>query len=128
MDLKTDVLTIITDHPYGLTIPELLERLDEAGRIDTRGECCLELAPNLILWGGMGEEMAAVIAELRAERRFHLHPVTGQVGRAVFAATGSWLKLPVAHKPPLGGYRSLHWLPAYLHPEAKCTEPQCPEQ
>lgn len=83
-----------------------------ANGADPTGTFEMEAAPNLILWAGMSEQFCEVVDALRADTELTpAHPL-------VYMCDGGMLRLPIAKKPPRGGYRKPHWAPAVLNVKA----------
>jgi hypothetical protein len=69
--------------------------------------------PNLILWLGMSEEFMAVLKELNTRKRVFPHPAS----LLIYMIDGGRIPtLPIAKKPPKGGYKTEHWIPICLRP------------
>lgn len=77
---------------------------------ETRGDVALEAGPNLILWAGLSPGFAAALESLLARRLLFAHPAS----LLTYFIDGGFLSLPVAKRPPPGGYKKPRWAPACL--------------
>jgi len=64
--------------------------------------------PNVILWAGINDDFVSVINAIR-ERQDIIEPRGADV--LTYAYDGGFLRLPIAKKPPKGGYKKPHWAP-----------------
>jgi len=64
----------------------------------------------IVLWANMSPEFAALVEGLVAGKRLHVHPT----GFLTYLVDGGVLLLPLAKRPPAGGYRNDHWRPVCL--------------
>lgn len=101
------VVEYLRRHDY-VTFAEIQLRL--APFLETRGAVCLEQASNLVLWADMSQELADLLQGLLRARRVFLHPASA----LTYLIDGGLLKLPLARRPPAGGYKEQHWLPTTL--------------
>lgn len=62
---------------------------------------------NLILWNGISGELLAAINSLLADKVIFMQPAS----YFTYFADGEVLNLPVAKRPPAGGYKRPRWLP-----------------
>jgi hypothetical protein len=90
------------------TFVELEQRL--APYFEIEGNASIESAPNTFIWTGMSEPFAEAMLQLIDEGRLHLHPATS----LTYVLDGGALRLPVAKRPPPGGYARPRWLPVLL--------------
>jgi hypothetical protein len=88
-----------------------------AGRgVNVAGEHSLEIAPNTVLWAGVSEVFCDILDQLRPY--LDLVPASSLL---VYIADGKFLSLPIAKRPPKGGYRKRHWLPVTLRTKQRAT-------
>lgn len=114
--------TELADHMYdfikgmggGVTFVQL-EGVARQHGVDPTGDLCLtgpphrtDHDPNIWLWAGVSTEFAEAISELNASGRVIPTPTTP----LVYHADGKALSLPVVQRPPRGGYKDPHWIPA----------------
>ncbi|TAK32625.1 MAG: hypothetical protein EPO21_14845 [Chloroflexota bacterium] len=78
-----------------------------------RGDCRLDIAPNVCLWANMSQEFADAIADLERAGKVHFWPTSIMV----YLADGGVLNLPLAKRLPPGGYKTLRWLPVVMRLE-----------
>jgi hypothetical protein len=93
----------------GTSLVEIKRHLGQQG-METEGEVAVETGgcKNLFIWAGMSQEFADVLKAILCDRRVLATPTTA----LVYYCDGEALTLPVAQKPPKGGYKEPHWLPA----------------
>jgi hypothetical protein len=87
-----------------------------------RGEMAWGIQPkNLVLWHGISDEAARTLQQMLDDGEFHLHDARP----LIYMLDGCCLKLPIARRPPRGGYKEPHWAPAVLKrgPMSEC--PHC---
>jgi hypothetical protein len=84
-----------------------IERLlgDEA-----KGQCALEVAPNLVLWAGLSQIVCQAVNDDWLRSQIDIKPVP----LLVYITDGKWLKFPVAQRVPKRGYKAPHWIPVVL--------------
>lgn len=99
------------DRTGHVTFVELAQFAEAELGIDPRGDYCLEVAPNVILWAGCSPEFVDLVQAVRATGRIDINSTTP----LVYMIDGSMLTFPLAKRPPKGGYRSPRWLPVVLH-------------
>ncbi len=79
--------------------------------LDLRGHSCIEIAPNVLLWSGMSEQLAEAVLGLIREKRLFTHPSCA----LTYLIDGGGLALPIPKRsPPPGGLKKLHWIPTCL--------------
>ena len=93
-----------------VSFAELPRRLEEAGHHDIKGDMALEIQSNAIVWAGFSAAMVDALRRLLSSKRLFLHPAS----TLTYLVDGMLLTLPVAKRPPAGGYKSPHWLPCCL--------------
>lgn len=103
-----DAIEAYVKHYDWVTFPELLRRLEPFTEV--RGSFALEIAPNVILWLGMSEQIIDAVQQLQREKR--IWPWPSSV--FVHLIDGGLLKLPIAKRLPKGGYKKERWLPVTL--------------
>ena len=81
-----------------------------------------DINTNVVFWAGMSEEVATAIDEAFAEGYIHPHGSDS----LVYMMDGGMLKLPLAKRPPKGGYKKEHWAPVVFRPGRSCTDKGCP--
>jgi hypothetical protein len=102
------------------SFPEILRGLRERG-YQPGGDTTLTLAGNLVLWGGLSEQLAAALDGMLDAGTAHLSVLTCKTDIIVFyAMDGQVPSLPLCtRKPPAGGYRRRHWLAVAWSPGAR---------
>jgi hypothetical protein len=94
-------------------IPDLLDALEEKGyEIEGDQEITFTSDPNVIVWGGVTEEVAVGFIQGLSEEKFHLVPEL--IDR--YMEKGIWIDLPEAVKFPKKGYTTPHWAVTCLRP------------
>ena len=93
-----------------VSFAELPRRLKEKGCVVAGGDYTLSLPGNLVVWGGMSEELVIAIISLVHGKRLFLHPAS----ILIYLADGEGMRLPIAKQPPPGGYKKPRWLPCCL--------------
>jgi hypothetical protein len=68
---------------------------------------------NIVYWCGISKDAVEAIHELVGEEKINPSPCTSMLGGLplVYLCDGGCLRLPLAKKPPHGGYKKPHWLP-----------------
>jgi hypothetical protein len=107
--LADAILSIVFKFDW-VSFAELPRRLTEIGHDDTRGNATIELPGDIILWAGYSMVMVDAICQLLEERRLFAHPASP----LTYLVDGGMVTLPIAKQPPVGGYRTPHWLPCCL--------------
>lgn len=92
----------------GVTVIEIGRELEDLG-IDTAGTESIYLGDdqNLILWTGMSTQFSVEVIALKEHPEVEIHPTSV----LTYLVDGGALTLPVAQRPPRGGYKSPHWSP-----------------
>jgi hypothetical protein len=111
------VLALVRKYDY-VTFAELQQKL--APYLPTDGSQALTLThENLIVWLGMSEAFCDLMQRLFREQRLFAHPSS----YLSYMMDGRLPGLPLAKRPPKGGYRTPHWVPVCLRlvplPETK---------
>jgi hypothetical protein len=70
----------------------------------------LRADPNVVLWSGMSQELATLLATLIAQRRVYVHPSPA----AAYKEIGKVLKLPVVEELGEGKQPRPIWMPASI--------------
>ena len=78
---------------------------DEKGDL----EMCFPNNPNIVLWGGVSEELANTLIQLLNDEVIHFHPAS----ELTYLADGSIPQLPLAKG--LHQYKTRHWFPVCFH-------------
>jgi hypothetical protein len=79
--------------------------------VDVKGSFALTLGhPNNVVWAGMSERFLDACKTVLDEKRVYPHPASF----LAYMIDGGGLRLPLAKRPPKGGYRNEHWLPTCL--------------
>lgn len=109
------------DRTGHVSFPELQRFAETALGMDARGDYCLEIAPNLILWTGVSDAFVDLVHGIQATRKVDLNSTS----LLVYAADGGILNLPLAKRPPKRGYKDPHWAPVVFHmkPGHRACEP-----
>ncbi len=120
-DLAGAVLEYVRHHDH-VSFAELQGRL--AACTNTRGDVELQIVAEeygtLIVWSGLAEGLARAVSKLRDEDLLVYVPCS----ELVYLVDGGVLTLPVAKRPPKGGYKEPHWLPVVLRPRENVEEGQ----
>jgi hypothetical protein len=103
------------------SFPEILRGLRERG-YQPGGDTTLMLAGNLVLWGGLSEQLAAALDGMLDAGTAHVRVLTGKADIFTFyAMDGQVPSMPLCtRKPPAGGYRQPHWLAVAWGPGDGC--------
>ena len=108
-NLAEALVAYVREHD-GVTFAELQHRFDPY--MNVWGE--MDLGPRddetIVYWLGMSPEFVALICGLVNERRLFGDPATPWH----YYLAGFSPRLPLAKRPPKGGYASPHWLPVCL--------------
>ena len=118
-EMKEDLLWYI-EHYDWVSIAELTHRYDDQAKGDY--QWVTESDDNIIFYAGLSEKLVSALRELLREKKAHLHPASV----LAYMMDGGILKLPLARKPPRGGYKKLHWLPVCFRAGPKCMLKDCP--
>ena len=73
--------------------------------------------PNLIIWAGMSQDFIDAVDLMRECERVEPTLTTP----LVYTIDGKMLNLPVAQRPPKGGYKSEHWAPVVFNPASPAS-------
>ena len=109
-NLEETILAYVGAYDW-VTFTELQRKLGE--HFNLRGDRCLELWPNGIIWLNMSEVFSETILKLKEEGRLAFAPadwLTYFIDRGV-------LDLPIAKRPPRNkdkGYARPRWIPTCL--------------
>lgn len=105
-----DAVVAYVRHNDWVTYVELENRF--AAFCEVKGSYSVSPADdeNTIIWANMAETWCKLLSKLRQEGRIFWHPSSA----FVYMIDGGYLPLPIAKKPPKGGYKTLHWLPVCL--------------
>ena len=78
------------------------------------GDISLELPtlPNVLLWFNMSPQWCDVMREVQASKQ--VYPVSASV--LTYAIDGTVWQVPLAKRPPKGGYKTPHWAPVCFRP------------
>ena len=89
-----------------------VELQDGIGK-DSRGDIGLYVGndPNLVLWPWCSEAFADAMMNLVRSRAIALEPTSP----LVYLVDGRLPTLPIAKRPPKGGYAKPHWLPVVFN-------------
>jgi hypothetical protein len=110
MPIGDAALEIMRDR-RAASFPEILCGLRERG-YQPGGDTTLMLAGNLVLWGGLSEQLAAALSHMLDAGTAHVRVLTCKTDIiAFYAMDGQVPSMPLCtRKPPAGGYRLPHWL------------------
>lgn len=112
-EMKADILQYVEAYDW-VSIAELARRYDS----QVRGDYSWGIpSANIILYGNLSEKMVSALEGLLRERKVHLHPAA----ILTYLIDGGIIRLPLARKPPVGGYKKPHWLPVCLRLGANCA-------
>lgn len=78
--------------------------------VNAYGDRSMEKPGNVVLWAGLGDELADLLSRLLEEERLFLHPAN----LYSYLWDGVCLNLPLAKRIPKNGYKTPHWLPCCL--------------
>ncbi len=94
-----------------VSFAELQEHVESAG-FDASGDVSLVLPgdPNLVVWVGLSEGVFTAVESLLKAKTVFLYPCSW----LTYLTDGKLLTLPTAKRPPRGGYKNPHWVPAVL--------------
>lgn len=118
-EMKEDLLGYVECYDW-VSIAELTHRYDDQAKGDYLW--VTESDDNIVFYAGLSQKLLSALWELLREKKVHLHPAS----LLTYLVDGGMLKLPLARKPPRGGYKKLHWLPICLRPGASCVLQNCP--
>lgn len=105
--MKSAILKYIAENPG--TLFSELERNIEGFKGETN--LCSGGIPNVVLWMSISREAAAAVGELVQNDEVVLQPAE----KLDYAIDADRLpQLPIAERPPVGGYKEPHWLPVKL--------------
>lgn len=76
------------------------------------GNLCLELPGNVVLWPGIKPEFCDVLDRLIKAKKIHYVPAS----YLTYFHDGAVPRMPIAKRPPKGGYKKPHWIPVCLRP------------
>ena len=128
---EVDALIVSHVEEYGdITFPKLVEFVDRATEIDPYGDINYFVRENdrfinCMVWHHMSEEFLEVWDRLWIITnpdggRLDLHPLGAMEAFLIHSADGApMLNLPIAKKPPKGGYKKPRWLPCLVKPSPK---------
>jgi hypothetical protein len=74
------------------------------------GENALMLEGNVCAWRGMTVDAVDTVIDLLQSKDLEMHSTS----TLVYMADGAYLDLPIAKRPPAGGYKERHWAPILL--------------
>ena len=105
------LITYVRTHDY-VTYAEMPNVL--APFIPVEGDLAAEVSrvPNLVLWMGMSHAWVATLNELFAAGLLWREPCS----TVCYLVDGAVLHLPLAKRPPPGGYATEHWAPSCVRP------------
>jgi hypothetical protein len=109
--LKERILSLVREYGGSATFAELTQGLGQ----DVSGELTMEITTEdrgaLVVWAGVSEPFARAVGQLTdpgGPLKYEPVPLL------VYAYDGAVLRMPVAKRVPLGGYKEPHWLPVAL--------------
>jgi hypothetical protein len=117
--MTEDVLWYIQNYDW-VTPVELVRRYREQGK----GNHSLCSQDNIVIWDGMSEKLVAAILQLLRAKAIHCHPSSP----LTYLIDGACLTLPLAKRPPKGGYTKEHWLPITFRDGPWCMAKECPHR
>jgi hypothetical protein len=118
-EMKEDILRYI-EHYDWVTIAEMIRRYEDQAEGENQWEA--ESDKNIVFYTGLSEKLINALRELLREKKAHLHPASW----LAYMLDGGALTLPLAQKPPRGGYRKPHWMPVCFRPGPNCMLKDCP--
>jgi hypothetical protein len=98
------VIALVRERDW-VTFVEIKDLLSP--HVETAGFLAFEVAPNLVLWAGMSQQFCDVIHAVRASNAVELVPDS----YLSYLVDGMTLRMPLAKRPPPGGYKTEHWAP-----------------
>lgn len=117
MTVSTDALVARLARVHDLPFSGAVDYLCRQNNFDPRGDwSVLSTADeNIILDGGLSDDGFAVAGAILDDKRMTLQALTPFEVLVVYGFDGSrMLGLPLAARPPKGGYRKPHWLPSLV--------------
>jgi hypothetical protein len=105
--LKEAIVEFVRERDW-VTLVELQRHMGDY--METKGHIALEWAPNLLLWGGMSQELVDLLIELNKEKRIVYYTTSA----LTYMADGGVVDLPVAKNMPKKGYKKPRWLPVCI--------------
>lgn len=115
--MMEDVVWYIQHYDW-VSFAELAHRYGDQGK----GDHFLNVAENVVLWVGLSDRLCTSIIELMQSKEIHTHSAL----LLTYMVDGELLRLPIAKRPPAGGYKKPHWLPATLRSGPFCEDKNCP--
>jgi hypothetical protein len=108
-DIEGAILQFV-EHRDWVSFPELQNHFSSF--METNGNYELSLGNdwNLVIWSGISQELGDTVLKLIREKRLFYHPAD----TLTYFIDGGILKLPLATRPPKGGYKKPHWVPVCL--------------
>jgi len=117
--MKEDVLWYVIHYDY-VSFAELQRRYGDQAlgnrSIINRSD------HNIILWPNLSDSLATAVLQLLEDKEIHLHPAS----LLTYLADGCVPQLPLAKRPPAGGYKKEHWLPVCFRSGPFCGSKKCP--
>lgn len=106
------ILTLVNRQQTGTSMVEIVNALRADGH-DTEGDLGMEhpRVPNGYVWAGINRTVVDALNELFTARLVHYYPTTP----LVYMVDGAMLRLPIAKRPPSGGYKEPHWIPVVIN-------------
>jgi hypothetical protein len=115
--MNTDPLVTHLKAYHDLPFPAAVNHLCHAHDLDPLGEMELRRADlNIIIDAGLSDAGCEAGQAILSDARFDCYPLTTGFQVLVFYGFDGarMLTLPLAQRPPKGGYRKLHWLPTLV--------------
>jgi len=97
------IYEFITEKGGGVSFVEIMNKFGEGDH-----ELITDL--NVVRWSGLTDETVDGIIKLLNERRILMYPTSP----LVYLVDGCVPNLPIAKRPPKGGYKEPHWIPVVL--------------
>ena len=105
--LRDFLIRLIENRDY-VSFAEISRFGREAGfHVDGDQAIAWDTDPQLVLWNGLGHELLAALQSLLADKTIFMELASFWT----YFADGELLTLPIAKRPPVGGYKRPHWLP-----------------
>lgn len=113
-DLRGAVIEYVTASDW-VTLAEIEQFLSAYMDVEGDVQIFLDYDHNIVLWAGMSEEFAELIADLQGDPALGVDACSPMA----YIMDGKTLTLPIAKRPPKQGYKEPHWAPLCLRPRSK---------
>ena len=107
-----DALVALVEDRDTVSFVEIQQAFE--GHMPVHGDIGMEIAPNVILWAGMSQELIDLIRRVSTGPTPRIEPRPSVP--LVYLIDGAALALPIAKRIPKKGYTKPHWLPIVFRP------------